>query len=93
MGGKYGKINKSHMLTSMTIINTKERGGTTQIWINCMLQKIKKTQQDSIIYRKSLRLWVHSIDPLKRQPKEVIEKYKTDFGRQCLWNRSKTNKI
>ena len=25
MGGKNGKINKSHMLTSMTIIDTKER--------------------------------------------------------------------
>ena len=44
------------------------------------------------------RLWIHhkilmSADPLKRQSKEVIEKYKTDFGRQCFQNRGKTNKI
>ena len=30
------KINKSQMLTSM-IVNTKKRGVTIQIWINCML--------------------------------------------------------
>ena len=56
MEGKYGKINKSHMLASMTIINTKEKGGTVKICINCILQKKKKTRQDIIIYRKSLRL-------------------------------------
>ena len=33
-----------------------------------------------------------SADPLKRQSKEVIEKYKTDFGRQCFQNRAKQTK-
>ena len=39
MGGKYGKINKSHMLTSMTIIDTKER------WNYPNLDKLHATKE------------------------------------------------
>ena len=42
MRQKYGKINKSHMLTSMTIIDTKER------W-NCPnLDKLHATKEKKI---------------------------------------------